>query len=63
MSKLKKVRCPNPECKRVFGVDVEVELKKYEQVVMKLLRISDIQQPKFMKVTCPHCGLTFKINL
>lgn len=63
MSKLKKVRCPNPECKRVFNVDIEAELKQHQLTVLRALKKADIQQPKSMTVTCPHCGLTFKINL
>jgi len=63
MSKLKKVRCPNPECKRVFSVDIEAELKQHEQVVLKAMTKPDQKQPKSMTVTCQHCGLIFKINL
>lgn len=63
MSKLKKVRCTNPECKRVFSVDIEAELKTHQLTVLRALKKADQKQPKSMTVTCQHCGQTFKINL
>ena len=65
MNKVKKVRCPH--CKEINTVNIDKELKKHEEVVVKQIDIfkPKITPPKTIAVTCsnPECKKSFKIEI
>jgi endogenous inhibitor of DNA gyrase (YacG/DUF329 family) len=61
MAKLKKVRCPH--CGQVNTVDVQKELAKHVQPVLKQLLQADPPTPRSITVTCASCKKAFKIDV
>ena len=65
MNKTKKFRCPH--CKKINTFNIEEELKKHEEFVVKQIKMfkPKITTPKTIAVTCsnPECKKSFIINI
>ena len=68
MGSVRKVRCPNPQCRQINIIDIEAELKKQGCYAVFRTAVSidaEIELPETIVVVCsnPACRKKFKVKL
>lgn len=64
MSNVRKVRCPNKDCRHVFSIDTDRLLSNVSPVLRVHQPLVPLAgDPQYLTVTCPLCGHLIKFKV